>query len=72
VHTPIAGLYLTGADICTAGVGGALLAGAMTATVIARRNLLGTVLRAPAPRSTSTPASTAAPASRPAASATAP
>jgi all-trans-retinol 13,14-reductase len=50
VHTPIAGLYLTGADICTAGVGGALLAGAMTATVIARRNLLGTVLRAPAPR----------------------
>jgi phytoene dehydrogenase-like protein len=72
VHTPIAGLYLTGADICTAGVGGALLAGAMTATVIARRNLLGTVLRAPAPRSTSTPASTAAPASRPAAAATTP
>lgn len=43
-HTPIAGLFLTGADICTAGVGGALMGGVMTATAIARRNLLGAIL----------------------------
>lgn len=45
-HTPIAGLYLTGADICTCGVGGALMGGILTATVIARRNLLGAMLEA--------------------------
>jgi all-trans-retinol 13,14-reductase len=50
VHTRIAGLYLTGADVVTAGVGGALMAGVLTATVIARRNLLGHILRAPAAR----------------------
>jgi all-trans-retinol 13,14-reductase len=49
VHTPVRGLYLTGADVVTAGVGGALMAGVLTATVIARRNLLPTILRAPAP-----------------------
>lgn len=43
-HTPIAGLYLTGADICTAGVGGALMGGVLTAAAITRRNLLGSVL----------------------------
>ncbi len=44
-HTPIANLFLTGADICTAGVGGALMGGVMTATAITRRNLLGAMLR---------------------------
>jgi len=31
-QTPIKGLYLTGADTVTAGVGGALMAGVLTAT----------------------------------------
>ncbi len=44
-HTPIAGLFLTGADICTAGVGGALMGGVLTATAITRRNLLSAILR---------------------------
>ena len=45
-RTPIAGLYLTGADICTAGVGGALMGGVLTASVITRRNLVSTILLA--------------------------
>ncbi len=44
-HTPVRGLYLTGADVCTAGVGGALMAGVLTATAITRRNLLTPILR---------------------------
>jgi all-trans-retinol 13,14-reductase len=44
-HTPIPGLYLTGVDICTAGVGGALLGGIMTASAITRKNLIGAVLQ---------------------------
>lgn len=43
-HTPIAGLFLTGADICTAGVGGALMGGMLTATAITRRNMISAVL----------------------------
>ncbi len=43
-HTPIAGLYLTGADICTAGVGGALMGGVLTAAAITRRNLIAAML----------------------------
>jgi all-trans-retinol 13,14-reductase len=43
-HTPIRDLYLTGADVCTAGVGGALMGGALTASAVARRNLLAEVL----------------------------
>ncbi len=50
-HTPISGLFLTGADICTAGVGGALMGGIMTATTITRKNLISAVLRADAPAS---------------------
>ena len=42
--TPVRGLYLTGADICTAGVGGAVMGGVLTATVVARRNLLPAIL----------------------------
>jgi all-trans-retinol 13,14-reductase len=44
-HTGISGLFLTGADICTAGVGGALMGGILTATAITRRNLLSAILR---------------------------
>ena len=43
-HTPIAGLYLTGADICTAGIGGALMGGVLTAAAITRRNLISSIL----------------------------
>ena len=38
------GLYLTGADICTAGVGGALMGGVLAASVVARKNLLSAIL----------------------------
>ncbi len=38
--TPIRGLYLTGADISTAGVGGAAAGGLLTASVILKRNLI--------------------------------
>jgi all-trans-retinol 13,14-reductase len=44
-HTPITGLFLTGADICTAGVSGALMGGVLTATAITRRNLVSAILR---------------------------
>ena len=37
--TEIEGLYLTGQDILTAGVAGALSAGALTASVILKKNL---------------------------------
>lgn len=43
-HTPIAGLYLTGADVCTAGVGGALMGGVLTASAITRKNLIGAIV----------------------------
>lgn len=46
-HTPIAGLFLTGADICTAGVGGALMGGLLTAAAITRKNVIAQVLGAP-------------------------
>jgi hypothetical protein len=39
----VRGLYLTGADICTAGVGGAVMGGVLAASVVAK-NLLGAVL----------------------------
>jgi all-trans-retinol 13,14-reductase len=43
-ETPVRGLYLTGADICTAGVGGAVMGGVLTATVVAKKNLLTAIL----------------------------
>lgn len=43
--TPVPGLYLTGADIVTGGVSAALLGGALTASAILRRNLIGVVRR---------------------------
>ena len=45
VHTGIKGLYLTGADVCTAGVGGALMGGLLTASTVAKRNMVGTLLK---------------------------
>ncbi len=44
-ETPLSGLYLTGADICSAGVGGALMGGVLTASALMRQNLLGAILR---------------------------
>ncbi len=44
VHTGVKGLYLTGADVCTAGVGGALMGGLITASTVAKRNMVGAVL----------------------------
>jgi all-trans-retinol 13,14-reductase len=52
-RTPIRGLYLTGADICTAGVGGAMAGGAIAASAMLGRNMINAVLAgrpAPAPR----------------------
>lgn len=43
-HTRIGNLYLTGADICTAGIGGALMGGALTASAITRQNMLSHLL----------------------------
>ncbi|MCR9159041.1 MAG: phytoene desaturase family protein [Nannocystaceae bacterium] len=45
-QTPVSGLYLTGQDVCTCGVGGALVSGFLTASAITRSNMLMDVLRA--------------------------
>ena len=67
-HTPIANLFLTGADICTAGVGGALMGGVLTATAITRKNMITAMLRergagrgasAPVPSPATSPAAVA-------------
>ncbi len=42
-RTPIKGLFLTGQDVSTAGIGGALVAGFLTASAIQNRNLLGRI-----------------------------
>jgi len=39
-RTPLRGLFLTGQDICTCGVGGALLSGFLTASAVTGENLL--------------------------------
>ena len=49
-HTPIAGLFLTGQDVVTDGVAGALMGGVLAASAILRRNVLGGILRATARR----------------------
>lgn len=43
-RTPIQNFYLTGQDIVTAGVGGALISGVLTATVISGKNMLKRVM----------------------------
>jgi all-trans-retinol 13,14-reductase len=44
-QTPIAGLYLTGADLVSAGVAGALVGGVMTSAAILGVRLLGDVMK---------------------------
>ncbi len=44
-QTPVGGLYLTGQDVCTCGVGGALVSGFLTASAITKQNMLMSVLR---------------------------
>jgi all-trans-retinol 13,14-reductase len=44
-QTPIKGLYLTGADICSAGVGGALMGGMLCSSAALGRNVLSTVMQ---------------------------
>lgn len=46
-HTPIKGLFLTGQDIVTDGIGGALMAGVLTASAMLKKNLIKNVLAAP-------------------------
>ena len=44
--TQIKGLYLTGQDVATAGVGGAMIGGLLCASSILKRNLMADVMRA--------------------------
>ncbi len=43
-RTPLRGFWLTGADVCTAGVSGALLGGVLCASAILGKNLMGRIL----------------------------
>lgn len=43
-HTPIPGLFLTGQDIVTDGIGGALMGGVLTASAVTRKNVLKEIL----------------------------
>ena len=49
-QTPVRGLFLSGADVATCGVGGALIGGALCASAILRRNLIETARRAQSER----------------------
>jgi all-trans-retinol 13,14-reductase len=44
-HTPVPGLFLTGQDVVTDGLGGAVMAGVLTASAILRRNVLRDIVR---------------------------
>ncbi|MGB8330500.1 MAG: NAD(P)/FAD-dependent oxidoreductase [Polyangiales bacterium] len=44
-RTPIKGLYLTGADACSAGVVGALMGGMLCSSAVLKGNVLGRVLK---------------------------
>lgn len=45
VHTPVKNLYLTGQDIVSAGLGGALSAAMLTASVILRNNMYNEIMK---------------------------
>jgi len=44
-HTPIKNLFMTGQDIVTAGIGGALFSGVLTSSAILKKNLLKKVMK---------------------------
>ena len=44
-RTRLSGLYLTGQDVATAGVAGALIGGALCASAVLGRNLIGSIVR---------------------------
>lgn len=46
-RTPVPGLYLTGVDVCTAGVAGGMLGGLLTVSAILGRNMLSVALKRP-------------------------
>jgi all-trans-retinol 13,14-reductase len=41
--TPVKNLYLTGQDVVSVGIGGALIAGALTAQVVSGKNLMSKI-----------------------------
>lgn len=59
-ETPIPGLYLAGADICSAGVAGGLMGGILAASAATKRNLVATAERGAMPRPAATAATAAA------------
>ncbi|WP_373497652.1 phytoene desaturase family protein [Aquiflexum sp.] len=44
-HTPFKNLYLTGQDIVSCGIGGALMGGLITSSAILRKNLIKTIMK---------------------------
>ncbi|MCC6768130.1 MAG: FAD-dependent oxidoreductase, partial [Bacteroidia bacterium] len=44
-QTPIKNLFLTGQDIVTVGIGGALMSGVLTAAAITKKNLINEIVQ---------------------------